>query len=98
MNDIKCESDAHVWYKNVCILKAQNGCLDEWYVRKELHLPRLNEYHGCRDDSILRSHEILGLNDGLRGMCSIPLGNVSIKIWKSKWARMLCFHDKKKHD
>jgi hypothetical protein len=41
-------------------------------VRQALHLPRLNEYHGCMVDSILKSHESSVLNDSLRGMCSIP--------------------------
>ena len=54
MNDIKCESDTHVWCKDICILKAHYGFLDEWYVRKELHLPRLSEYHGCMVESIFK--------------------------------------------
>ena len=36
MNDIQCESDAHAWCKNKCILKAQYGLLYEWYVMQEL--------------------------------------------------------------
>jgi hypothetical protein len=47
-------------------------------VRQALHLPRLNEYHGCMVDSILKSHESFVLNDSLRGMCSIPPGKASI--------------------
>ena len=54
MNDIKCESDALVWCKDICILKAQYGFLDEWYVRQELHLPRLSEYHRRMVDSIFK--------------------------------------------
>ena len=69
MNDIKCASDAHVWCKSICILKARSDFLDEWNVRQELHLPRLNEYHGCMADSILKSHGSSALNDNLRGMC-----------------------------
>ena len=98
MSDIKCASDAHVWCKNICILKARYDCLDGWNVRQEFRLPRLNEYHGCMDDSILKSHESFILNNRLRGMCSIPSGKDSINRWKSKWARMLCCHDKRKHD
>ena len=62
-----CVNDAHAWCKDICILKAQYGYLDEWYVRQELHLPRLSEYHGCMVDSILKSHEISVLNHILRG-------------------------------
>ena len=84
MNDIKCEIDMHVWCMCICILKAQCDCLNEWNVREEFHLPRLNEYHGCMADSILMSHESFVLNDGLRGMCSIPSGKTNINRWKSK--------------
>jgi hypothetical protein len=89
MNDIKCESDSHVWCNNICILKARCDCLDEWNVRQELHLPILNEYHGCMDDSILKSHEISVPNyDSLRGMYSTSSGNTNINRWKSKWAKV----------
>jgi hypothetical protein len=47
-------------------------------VRQALHLPRLNEYHGCMVDSILKSHESFVLNDSLRGMYSISSGNTNI--------------------
>jgi hypothetical protein len=63
---------------NICIQKAQYDCFDEWNVRQEFHLPKFNEYHGCMVDSIMKSHESSVLNDILRGMCSIPLGNTNI--------------------
>ena len=95
MKYIKFPSDAHAWCKNKCILKAQYGCLDEWYVRQELQFPRLSEYHGCMVDSILKSHESSILNDSIRGMRSIPSGKTSVNKWKSKKERMLCCHDKR---
>jgi hypothetical protein len=63
---------------NICIQKAQYGCLDEWNMRQEFHLPKFNEYHGCVVESILKSHESFVLNDRLRRMCSIPLGKTYI--------------------
>ena len=98
MKDIKCASDAYIWCMRICILKAWCDFPNEWNVRQEFHFPRLNEYHGCMADSILKSHESLILNDRLRGMCYIPSGRASINRWKSKWERMLYFHDKRKHD
>jgi hypothetical protein len=56
---------------NICIQKAQYVCLDDQNERREFHLPRFNEYHGCMVDSTLKSHESYVLNDSLRGMCSI---------------------------
>ena len=67
----------------------------EWNVRQELHLPRLSEYHGCMVDSILKSHESSVLNDSLRGMRSIPSGEMSINKWTSKWSSMVCCQDKR---
>ena len=95
MDDFKCEINAHVWGKNICILKAQYGCLEEWYVRKELHLPILSEYHGCMVDSILKSHEFFFVNDSLRGMCYIPSRKSSINRRKSGRAMILFCHDKR---
>ena len=95
MNDIKCESDAHVWCKSIGILKTWVDFLNEWNERKAFHFPRLNEYHGCMVESILKSHEIFVLNDILRGMYSISPGKASINKWKRKWARMVCCQDKR---
>jgi hypothetical protein len=96
VNDIKYASDAHVWCNIICILKAWSAYLKEWNVRQEFHYARLNEYHGCMFDSIMKSHQSYVLNDNLRGMCSISPGKASINIWKSKHARILCCHDKRK--
>ena len=92
---IKCASNAHVWCKSISILKAQQDGPDEWNVRQELHLPKLNEYHGCMVDSILKSREGSVLKDSLKGMYSIPPGKSSTIKGKRKWARMLCCHDKR---
>jgi hypothetical protein len=80
MNDIKCAIDAHVQCLNICIQKAQYDYRDEWNVRKKIHFPKFNEYHGYMVDSILKSHESFFLNDGLMGMCSIPLERTNINI------------------
>ena len=95
MNDIKGESAAHVWCMNICIQKEKYDYLDEWNVRKEFHLPKFNEYHGCMVDSILKSHESYVLNDRLRGMFSIPSGKTNINRWKSKGAILFCCYDKR---
>ena len=98
MKDIKCASDAYIWCMRICILKARCDYLNEWNVRRELHLPGLNENHGCMDDSIQKSHESFFLNDNLRGIFSIPLGKSSTNRRKSKWEWILYSHDKRKND
>jgi hypothetical protein len=50
---------------------------DERNIKQVLFFPRLNEYHGCMVDSVLKSRESSILNDSLRGMCSISPGKAS---------------------
>ena len=78
MNDISCTSDAHVWCKNIGILKAWGDCLNEGNIKQESLLSRSNKYYGCMADPILKSHESSIPSNSLRGMYSLSVGNTNM--------------------